>query len=133
MTAQFLTDYVLEGIAICLNYSKNEQKSSVCLTFTLSEPPVRPLTVLTGILLGSAFAISLGLAVVALLFFLLLDEYPRLETEVQPLLRSTALFVLLTALSAAGFVGVLKNTAWRWYAQAAMWLSLLGIGWYYWP
>jgi len=94
---------------------------------------MQPLTVLTGILLGSSLAISLGLAVVALLFFLLVDEYPRLQTELRPLLYSAGLFVFQTLVCAMGFVGLMKKKAWRWYAQAAVWLGVLAIGYYYWP
>jgi len=94
---------------------------------------MQPLAVVTGILLGSSLAISLGLAVVAFLFFLLGDDYPQLATEFRPLLESTGLFVTQTALCAWGFIGLIKHRPWRWYAQAAMWVGLCLILLYYWP
>ncbi len=94
---------------------------------------MHPLAVITGILLGTAVAITLGLAVVVLLFFILAGEYPRLTSELMPLLESTALFVVMTVVSAFSFIGVLRRRPWRWYAQTAMWLGVLLIALYYWP
>ena len=94
---------------------------------------MHPLTMVTGILLGSSLAISLGLAVVVFLFFLLGEDHPQLATEFRPLLKSTGLFVGQTALCAGGFIGLIKRRPWRWYAQGAMWLGLALILLYYWP
>ena len=92
-----------------------------------------PLTVLLGIVLGSVFSIALGLAVVALVFWLLKSDYPRLETEFLPLLGSVAIFWGLTIAAAASFYGELKRRSWRALAQLALGAAIVGIGWYYWP
>ncbi len=92
-----------------------------------------PLTVITGILLGSALAITVSLAVVVLLFAILVGEYPRLEAELPQLVRSAALFAGMTLLCAFSFVGLVRHRRWRWYAQATMWMGVGLTGWYYWP
>jgi len=94
---------------------------------------MQPITVITGILLGSSAAIASGLAVVLFIFWLLADDYPRLNAEMPNLLSSSVIFVALTALCAISFIGLVKERAWRWPAQLAMWAALSGVGWYYWP
>ena len=94
---------------------------------------MRPLTVITGILLGSCLSIAFSLAAVLFVFLVLGDEYPRLEHEFAPLVRSLVLFTAMTALCAASFYSLLKEHHLRWAAQLIMWLGLLGTGYYYWP
>jgi hypothetical protein len=94
---------------------------------------MQPLAILTGILMGTSAAIAASLSVVALLFFLLGDEHPRLDAEFWPLMNSTGIFLVLTALCAAGFLGVVRNRPWRWAAQGAMWLMILAVVVYYLP
>lgn len=94
---------------------------------------MQPMTVLTGVLLGSSFAIFFGLAVVALIYFILVPDYPRLESELRPLIESTVLFLLLTAMCAVSFIGAAKQRPWRWAAQGAMWLALVFAVFYYLP
>ncbi len=94
---------------------------------------MKPLTIITGVVLGSAAAITLGLAVVMLIFVFSGLDQPRIRDEFSPLAGSVALFALLTAISAGSFVGLVKATPWRWWAQAAMWALLVAVGVYYWP
>jgi hypothetical protein len=94
---------------------------------------MRPLTVITGILLGSCLSIAFSLAAVLFVFLVLGDEYPRLEHEFSPLLRSLAVFTAMTAISALSFYWLLKEHEHLWLAQGAMWLGLLATGQYYWP
>jgi len=61
------------------------------------------------------------------------DEYPRLQNEFDPLLKSLIIFVGMTTLSTMSFYSLLKEHAARYWAQAAMWIGLLLTGWYYWP
>jgi len=49
------------------------------------------------------------------------------------LVRSSALFALLAAVSGASLLGMLKARRWRWLAHAAMWLVVAGITAIYWP
>lgn len=94
---------------------------------------MQPLTIITGIVLGSAASISLGLAVVMLIFLILGDDYPRLAAEFDSLVGSLGLFLAMTAVSAASFYAQLKRLWWRWPAQALMWADVFFTGWFYWP
>jgi hypothetical protein len=94
---------------------------------------MRPLTVVTGILLGSCLSIAFSLAAVMLVFLILGDDYPRLSHEIRPLFTSFAIFTGMTAISALSFYTLLKDHAARWPLQGVMWLSLLATGFYFWP
>lgn len=94
---------------------------------------MRPLTAVNLIVLGSCFAIAFSLAAVLIVVLVLGDEYPRLQAEFSPLLKSFALFLAMTAVSAASFYGLVTKHRLRLWAQAAMWLGLATTGWYYWP
>ena len=94
---------------------------------------MRPLSVVTLIILGSSFAITFSLSAVIIVVLVLGDEYPRLQREFEPLLASLALFLGMTTIAAASFYTLLKNHAARYWLNAAMWLALYGVGYYYWP
>lgn len=94
---------------------------------------MRPLTVITGILLGSSFSIAFSLAGVMCIFFILGDDHPRLNNEIRPLFNSFAIFTAMTAVTATSFYTLIKDLAGRWPAQGVMWLSLFSIVFYYWP
>jgi len=93
---------------------------------------VRPLTVLTGIVLGSSAATTFGLAATLVVFLVLAGEYPQFQSELPLLVRYLAVFVGLTAVAALGFLGLAKNKPWRLWAQLAMWASLTGLAALYW-
>lgn len=92
-----------------------------------------PLAVFTGIIMGSAVAIALGLAMVLAVYLILSGEHPRLVAEYPVLLKSFSLFFLLAVVASYAFLGQLRHRAWRWYAQLATWLIIGGIAAYYWP
>lgn len=94
---------------------------------------MQPLAVITGIMLGTSAAIAIGLSVVLLLFFILADEHPRLAAEFDPLLDSTAIFVVLTMLCATSFFGTVRSRPWRWIAQSGMWVGIVLTVLYYLP
>ena len=94
---------------------------------------MRPLTMITGILLGSCLSISISLALVLIVFLILGDEYPRLQHEFRPLVTSMLIFLGMTAISAASFYSLVIGHRARYAAQGLMWLGLLGTAWYYWP
>jgi hypothetical protein len=94
---------------------------------------VQPLTVLLGIVMGSSVALLAGLSM-TLAVFLLLPEYrDQLSAEYFPLLEAIAWAALLTAASAAAFVGQLKGRPWRIGAQLALAISVGLVAWNYWP
>ena len=94
---------------------------------------MRPLTIITGIVLGSAFSITFGLAVVSLIFFILGDEYPRVESESRALVGNLALFMFLTVIAALSFFAMVKNHRLRYACQLLLWASVGVVGVYYWP
>ncbi len=94
---------------------------------------MRPLTVITGIVLGSCLSIAVSLAAVMFVYLILGDEYPRLSGEFRPLLVSTSLFLGMTAISAMSFYSLLINHPFRHWLQALMWACLIAAGYYYWP
>jgi len=94
---------------------------------------MRPLTVVTGILLGSSVSIAFSLAAVLVIFIVLGDDYPRLDQEYGPLLASFSIFTAMTAISAVSFYALVKHHAARWVAQAVMWAGFAGVVSYYWP
>ncbi len=92
-----------------------------------------PLAVLTGIILGSAVTIAVGLAMVLVVFLLLAGEQPRLAAEYPSLLAGCGAFFVLAFLAAWAFLTTLRGRRSLWLAQAATWLALAAIGRYYWP
>ncbi len=94
---------------------------------------MRPLTAVNLIILGSSFAITFSLAAVLIVVLVLGDEYPRLQSEFDPLLESLFVFLGMTTISAASFYSLVIKHRLRFWAQLAMWLGLLATGWFYWP
>jgi len=94
---------------------------------------LRPLAVLTALIFGSAAAISFGLTATAVVFLVLGSEEPRLADELPSLIRSCGWFLVLAGVSGTALYATLKELKWRWAGQAAMWLSLVLIGWVFWP
>jgi hypothetical protein len=94
---------------------------------------MRPLGFLTGVVLGSAASISLVLLMVVATFALSGPDRPAIGAEYPGLLASAALFGTLAAAAGLAFVGLQRERRWRWIAQAAMWLVLAAVAWYYWP
>jgi len=92
-----------------------------------------PLAVLNAIIFGSAAAIAFGLLGVVVIFLVLKGSNPAFGSEFPALLRNSALFVVLAAVSGASLLALLKTLKWRWLAQAAMWLALAGTVAIYWP
>lgn len=94
---------------------------------------MRPLTVLNAIVFGSAAAITFGLTAVIIIYLVLKGRHPELATEFVPLLKSSAQFAVLAAVSGASLLAMLKGLRWRWIAHTAMWFTALAIGLLYWP
>ena len=93
---------------------------------------MRPLTVLTGIVLGSAAATTFGLVATLVVFLVLAGEQPRFRAELPTLAAYALLFAGLTALAAISFIGQARERPWRGRAQLALWLSLAALALLYW-
>jgi hypothetical protein len=94
---------------------------------------MRPLTILLGIILGSAVAIAVALGMTAIVFLLIPEYGAQLSGERAPLLLGLAVSWGLSALAAAAFFGELRLRAWRRWPQALLAVVLLGLAWHYWP
>jgi hypothetical protein len=94
---------------------------------------MRPLTVLIGIVLGSAASITFGLGAVLIVFCVLAGEHPDLSHELPQLLGSFAAFGGLTAASAGSFLGQIKARPWRGWAHLATAACLGALILLYWP
>ena len=92
-----------------------------------------PLAVLTGIILGSAVTIAIGLALVIVVFLSVSGDYPSLAREYGQLLQSFLLFLGLGFVSGYAFIGTLRRRRWLWVAQGGTWLTIAALGFYYWP
>lgn len=88
---------------------------------------------LLGFLLGSSAAISFGLLGVALIFWLLGPDEPRLAGEIGPLLGHLVRFLLLTLAAGTGFYGLMRQRPWRRAAIGVLVLVLTGLIVSYWP
>jgi len=93
---------------------------------------VRPLTVLTGIVLGSSIATTFGLGATLVVFLVLSSETPEFREELPLLARYLGLFGALTAVAAVSFIGQARERPWRRWAQLAMWGTLAGLAALYW-
>jgi uncharacterized membrane protein AbrB (regulator of aidB expression) len=94
---------------------------------------MKPLTVLLGIVLGSALALAVSLAMTGVVFMLLPEYSARLQGEKLPLLKALAWSWSIAALAGASFIGELRGQAWRLPAQALLVLLLAMLAWRYWP
>lgn len=92
-----------------------------------------PLTVITGIFLGSCLSIAVSLAAVLLMVMMVGSDEPRLEHELPALLSSMLIFTGLTIICALSFYLLVKRHGARWVMQGLMWASIVGAGLFYWP
>lgn len=88
---------------------------------------MRPLTVLTGIVLGSSAATTFGLAATLVVFAILADEHPQFRAEIPLLALYLVIFIALTAMAALGFVGLARSRPWWRWAQAGLWSALVAL------
>jgi len=98
-----------------------------------SDVNMRPVTVLLGITMGTVVSIASGLLLVSFLFWLLRDDYPRLDSEIPELLRATGMFTGLSLAACFSFYGSLKSRQWRYITITLLCIGLYLSGYYYWP
>ena len=94
---------------------------------------MKPLTVLIGIVMGSAVSLAVGLLMTFIVVLLIPEHADRLAAEKAPLVEAILLFTLLSAAAGTSFYGELRTRTWRFSAHAGM-LAMLGVAfWMYWP
>ncbi|HKC16340.1 MAG TPA: hypothetical protein VKC11_06485 [Steroidobacteraceae bacterium] len=94
---------------------------------------MKPLTALLGIVLGSAVALAVCLAMTGIVFLLLPEYSARLAGEHAPLLKGLLWSWSLAGVAAASFIGELRHHRWRYLSHAALVLMFALLGWLYWP
>jgi hypothetical protein len=94
---------------------------------------MRPMTVLVGIIMGSAIALTLSLTMSAIVFALLPEYSARLASERWPLFKGLLWAWSLTAFSGASFLGELRGRRWRYGTEIVLAAMLTALVWMYWP
>lgn len=94
---------------------------------------MKPLTVLIGIVMGSAVSLAVGLLMTMIVILLLPEHADRLAAEKAPLVKAILLFTLLSTAAAASFYGEIRLRRWRFPAHVAMAAVLGAAFWMYWP
>jgi hypothetical protein len=94
---------------------------------------MRPMAVLLGIIMGSAVALTVSLTMSGIVFLLLPEYSARLASERLPLLKALMWSWSLAGVSAASFVGELRDRRWRFATQLVLAAMLTVLGWIYWP
>ena len=93
---------------------------------------MQPLTILIGVVLGSAAATTFALGATLVVFLVLAGEHPQFKAELPLLAVYALIFGILTALAAISFMAELKRRRWRVWAQLLMRSSLAGVSALYW-
>lgn len=95
---------------------------------------MRPITVITLIILGSCIAITTCLIAVWGLLFLTAQD-PELSVRIAPELgalpKHIAIFIPLTVIASLSFLSSQKEKSSRWAWQGILWVSLILVGVYY--
>lgn len=94
---------------------------------------MRPLTVLLGIVMGSAIAVAVSLSMTGVVFLLIPEYAERVRAETPSLLIGLAWSWTLVTLAAASFIGEIKMRAWRHYTQLLLVAAVSWLMWNYWP
>lgn len=94
---------------------------------------MRPLTVLIGIVMGSAVSLAVGLLLTWIVFLFLPEYSDRIAPERGPLAQAIGIFSLLAAVAVLSFYGDLRRRPWRAAAHVAL-VGVLALAvWTYWP
>ena len=94
---------------------------------------MKPLTVLLGIVMGSAVALAVCLGMTGVVFLLLPEYSARLAGEHAPLLKGLYWSWSLAGVSVASFFGELRHRPWRHLPHGLLLIALALLGWVYWP
>ena len=94
---------------------------------------MRPLSVLIGIVMGSAVSLAVGLLLTWIVLLFLPEYSAQLAEERGPLARAIAIFGLISAAAATSFYGEIHERRWRFMAHATTTAFLSLAVWTYWP
>jgi hypothetical protein len=94
---------------------------------------MRPLSVLIGIVMGSAIALTVSLTMSGIVFLLLPEYYGRLASERLPLLRGLLWSWSLAGVSVTCFIGELRGWRWRFGPEIVLAGMIGALLYTYWP
>jgi hypothetical protein len=94
---------------------------------------MRPLTVLIGIVMGSAVSLAVGLLLTWIVLLFLPEYREELAQEQGPLAQGIVIFTLLSAVAAASFYGEIRDRRWKLATHLGMVLAVSLAVWTYWP
>lgn len=94
---------------------------------------MRPLTVLIGIVMGSAVSLAVGLVLTWVVLLFLPEYAEELAQERAPLAQGIVIFTLIAAFAATSFYGEIRDRRWRFAAHAATVVALGAAIRTYWP
>jgi hypothetical protein len=94
---------------------------------------MKPLTVLLGIVAGSAVALAVSLGLTGIVFLLLPEYSARLAVEQLPLLRGLAWSWSLATVAGASFLAEIRGSPWRRPAQLLLVALIAALAWRFWP
>ena len=103
------------------------------IEYTCDNIPMRPLTAITGILLGSCVAITVSLAAVLFVYLVLGTDHPRIAHEFRPLVTSMLIFLGMTSICGLSFYSQLIGHRARYWILAIMLTGFAATTWYYLP
>lgn len=78
---------------------------------------MKGLVIFDAAMLALMLVLAVVLGVVCIMYGVYADESPRVAAELPLLLRSTAVFALLSIAWGTAFAGALRERAWLWPAQ----------------
>ena len=94
---------------------------------------MRPVTVISGILMASTVAVALGLVVVIIIYLIIGDDAPSVRREIPTLWLNAGIFAAFSAIGVASFWGQVKERRWWPVAVTAQLIALAVVTVYYWP
>jgi hypothetical protein len=94
---------------------------------------MRPLSVLIGIVMGSAIAQTVSLTMSAIVYLLLPEYYARLASERLPLVRGLLWSWGLAGVSIVCFIGELRARRWRYGPELVLAAMIAVLLYTYWP
>lgn len=87
---------------------------------------MKALNLFNAVLLALAASFALTLGAVCIIYAVHLDAAPRMRSQWYVVLKVTLVFIVLTVVSASAFWSQWRRLRWRWPAQSALVLTLIG-------
>lgn len=87
---------------------------------------MKALTLLNAVILVVTASFALTMGAVSIIYAVHLDAAPRMRSQWYVVLKVTLVLIVLTAVAAGAFWSQRRRLSWRWPAQSALALTLVG-------